>query len=216
MSGDKVTQKSFGISGNWPDLQSPLTPSSSAPITPFSCSRGTTRTSHLTLIRCIKSARTESEKRMGKLNEKIKNTGIRRVEQYKYNEKRTSQNSYNVSHLKELRSVSIVFGWSKMECYEDGRVEANLGTCLERRLIRSFTAWSFLAITKPLPNHPCCVSLLFIWLVLFKVQIWQSLCSPQCAFHFQPSAEDSEPPLWNLKDLMTISLKILFNFINRL
>lgn len=121
-----------------------------------------------------------------------------------------SQNSYNLPLLKELRSVSTVFEWSKIECCEDGRAEANLGTRTELGLIRSFTAWSFLTIIKPIPSHPCCASLLFIWLALFKVQIWQGLCSPQCAFHFQPSAEDSEPPLWNLKDLMTISLKIPF------
>lgn len=77
-AGHKVTQKSFWISGNWTAFQSPSTLRSFAPIPLFSCSHRTT--SHLKLNKCMKIARTESGKRMRKLREKIKNTGIRRVE----------------------------------------------------------------------------------------------------------------------------------------
>lgn len=77
-AGDKVTQKSFWRRGNWTAFQSPSTLRSFAPTALFSCSHRTT--SHLNLNKCMKIARIESGKRMGKLKEKIKNTGIRRVE----------------------------------------------------------------------------------------------------------------------------------------
>lgn len=40
---------------------------------------------------------------MGKLKEKIKNTGIRRVEEDKYNKKGTSMNSYSLPFSKRAQ-----------------------------------------------------------------------------------------------------------------
>lgn len=48
-------------------------------------------------------ARIESGKRIGKLKEKIKNTGIRRVEEDKYNEKRTCMKSYSLPFFKRAQ-----------------------------------------------------------------------------------------------------------------